>query len=124
MFPRRDFAVVAEALQAAQAAGAGCVVTTRLVTVANAWWGVPAGRVVHITWVYLCRAPEWEAQLPEETRKRLSDPADEEFGRFPNYPIVSLRLTVPQARPRHPLSPMWDQLMRNWQITIEITIWK
>ena len=44
------------------------MVTTALVTVANAWWGVAGGVAVNLTWVYNSRATEWERLLPPELR--------------------------------------------------------
>ncbi len=46
VFPRADFARVVAALQDAGAAGGGAVATLEHVTVANSWWGIPAGQRV------------------------------------------------------------------------------
>lgn len=96
IFPSSDFPRVAVALQAAQAAGNGIVVTSRHQTVFNNWWGVHAGIDVNVTWVVLGRALNWEAQLPEETRKAVQpwgdgahDPSRTSklgpYRNFPNY---------------------------------------
>ena len=63
VFASDQFAPVMVALQAAQLRGAGAVATTPLVTVENAYFGIPAGIAVNVTWVYLSRATQWEAQL-------------------------------------------------------------
>lgn len=95
VFPSSDFPRVAVALQAAQAAGNGMIVTTRHQTVFNKWWGVRAGIDVNVTWVVLGRALNWEAQLPEETRKEIQpwgsgahDPSVvAKLGRYSNFPL-------------------------------------
>ena len=43
VFAKEDFAPLAVAMQDVMAAGSGCVVTVRLTTVENSWWGIPAG---------------------------------------------------------------------------------
>ena len=72
VFATADFAPMIRALQRAQAEGAGAVATVEHVTVANAWWGVPAGRKVRVTVVHLPR-PKVEAALPDDVRKALPD---------------------------------------------------
>lgn len=34
-------------------------------------WGVPAGLRVNVTWLYLGRTREWEAQLPADIREQV-----------------------------------------------------
>jgi hypothetical protein len=77
-FSQSDWVTVATGLQQAQEAGNGIVFTAKLITVENDWWGVPAGIESEITFVYLGRLKNWEAQLSEEMRSLLvpSDPAD------------------------------------------------
>ena len=89
---------VASALQDAAAAGAGAVVTMEHVTVANQWYGLPAGRVVTVTWVYLSAAPAWVDRLPEALQSRLRDPKDAELGpSFPHLGTLDLALSPTQV---------------------------
>lgn len=97
IFQSADFAEVATALQDAQAQGAGAIATTPLQTVANDWWGIKAGMQLNITWLYLSRAAEWEAALPQEVFAEAVNPSDPnctdptvlptkgEFKHFPHY---------------------------------------
>lgn len=95
-------------LQAAQRAGNGIIVTKKLTTVQNDWWGVPAGLEVEVTFVYLGRLASWEAQLSEEMRELLvpEGPDAEDlsktvesgpFRHFPHYPTSGGLLNAEQA---------------------------
>jgi hypothetical protein len=77
-FPTEDWVPVATALQAAQAEGNGIIHTVNLTTVDNSWWGIPAGFTTQVTFVYLGRLANWEAELSDEMRELLvpSDPED------------------------------------------------
>ena len=66
VFPSEDFAPLVVALQDAQAIGRGIIATTHHRTVANSYFGIAAGMDVHVTWVYLGRASQWEALLSDE----------------------------------------------------------
>jgi hypothetical protein len=98
---------VAQQLQAAQAKGSGVVVKTELTTVRNDWWGVKGGQKVTVLWVYLSRAPEWEARLPAEIRadvvpkKNPLDPSSTitsgPYKGFPHYSTSELKLDYGQA---------------------------
>ena len=102
VFAQADFAPVVAALQDAAAAGRGAVATVELETVANAWWGIPAGQRVTVTWCYLAAAPEWAAQLPPATAARLTDAKDAQFGpTFPHYGTMDLALAPPQVNLLH-----------------------
>jgi hypothetical protein len=73
-----------------------------LETVANAWWGIPAGQRVSVTWCYLAAAPEWAAQLPPATAARLVDSKDAQFGpTFPHFGTMDLALAPPQVNLLH-----------------------
>ena len=96
-FPTEDWVPVAQGLQAAQAEGNGIIYSVNLTTIENNWWGIPAGITSEITFVYLGRLKNWEAELSDEMRKLLvpSDPEDEAnlsvdisrgpFRHFPHY---------------------------------------
>lgn len=95
-------------LQAAQQAGNGIVVTKKLTTVENVWWGIPAGLEVEVTFVYLGRLAAWEAQLPEEMKPLLipagadaddlsKTVSDGPFRHFPHYPTSGGLLNAQQA---------------------------
>lgn len=102
VFAQADFAPVVAALQDAAAAGRGAVATVEMETVANAWWGIPAGQRVTVTWCYLAAAPEWAAQLPPATAARLADSKDSQFGpTFPHFGTMDLALAPPQVNLLH-----------------------
>jgi hypothetical protein len=105
VFARADFPRVVAALQDAAAAGAGAVATTELTTVANSWWGIPAGQRVTVTWCYLAAAPAWAERLPPALSARLRDPKDALFGTtFPHYGTMDLALAPAQVNLLHQLS--------------------
>ena len=92
----------------AQSTGNGAVATVSLTTVANEWWGVPAGHDVNVTIVYLSRSKLWEDLLPNETRGHVvptKDPDDPTktptsgpFENFPHYSTGSqLHVTAQQS---------------------------
>ena len=109
VFAQAEYLPLVRQLQAAQQAGGGVVVTTPLVTVANAHWAVPAGIEVNVTWVYLSRAGEWERRLPAEVRAKLQPAVDDpyadygetvkggEYAGFPHYSTGSLAFSPAAA---------------------------
>jgi len=111
VFAAADFVPLAQRLQAAQMAGGGVVVTSTHVTVANARWGLPAGIVANVTWVYLSRAGAWEKRLRPEVARLVVPPphrsptpldygetvATGEYRDFPNYPTDSLDFSPGKA---------------------------
>jgi len=95
MWSSSDWAQVAYELQLAQDDGNGIIITKKLTTVENQWWGIPAGITSEITFVYLGRLSKWESQLssdmkelfvPAENADDLSVDIDEgPFKGFPHY---------------------------------------
>jgi len=93
VFATSDYAKVITALQTAQQVGKGIFATLNLTTVQNDWWGIPAGQTYEITFSYLGRLPQWEAQLNKEVYK-LAVPSenaqdlsvDVDSGPFKNFP--------------------------------------
>jgi hypothetical protein len=93
VFAREDYGRVVSALQVAQKDGHGMVVTVNLVTIENAWWGIPAGLNITLTVSYLGRLQAWESQLsnemktllvPQENADDLS--VDVDHGPYRNFP--------------------------------------
>ena len=104
VFPLSDLARVGVALQDAAAGGTGAVVTLRHVTVKNAWFGIPAGLEVTVTWCYLHACPAWAAALPPDVAARLADANDTELGPlFPHFGTLDLSLTPTQVNLLHSL---------------------
>ena len=102
IFPESDFPILANRLQQAQTEGNGIVVSMDHVTIANEYYGIPAGVEMTVTWVYLGRLSAWEAQLSEEMQ-RLVVPGDHaedlghtkddgEFKQFPNYATTAAEM--------------------------------
>lgn len=97
VFAKEDYAGVIKGLQAAQDKGHGIVHTATLTTVANAWWGIPAGFSAQVTFVYLGRLRAWESLLSPELKALLvpgdaeaeadlsSDVSSGPFRKFPHY---------------------------------------
>ena len=64
-----------------------------LVTVANPWFHVQAGRSVTVLWVYLERVHAWYEQLAPEVRDLLG-PFDHMLNNFPHYGTLDTELTA------------------------------
>jgi len=100
VFRADEWVSFAQALQTAQAAGNGVVVSLTHTTAHNPHYGVVGGRSVKVLWVYLAsRVFNWEAQLPAQMQELLvpdEDPDNQaafpqtgEFKDFPGY-VTSL----------------------------------
>ena len=63
IFPAEEWVALAEQLQRAQARGEGIIARTSIATVANEYYGIPAGLQVDVAWVYLGRLSKWEQML-------------------------------------------------------------
>ena len=107
VFLESEFPVLHRTLQEAKQNG-GVVATTMTHRVQeNSWWGVSGGWDVQVCWVYNERVPEWEAQLPLETRRclqgGLSTAESGPLHNFPHYrtqgqnPGALIRLTPTQV---------------------------
>ena len=107
VFPADDWVPLALALQDAQQRGSGIITTTQHTTVSNEFYGIPAGRNVQITWVYLGRLSQWEGKLSADM-KRLVVPPDTSddlgsliqsgpFMDFPNYKTSFANINFEQA---------------------------
>ena len=94
VFAKSDYNNVIKAMQASQAKGTGIIATVDLVTIENAWWGIPAGRKVQVTFVYLGRLSAWESKLSADMQSRViptdGNPSDLsntiDSGDFKHYP--------------------------------------
>jgi hypothetical protein len=63
-----------------------------LITVANPWFNVQAGRSVTVFWVYLERVHAWYQQLSPEVQTILG-PFDHMLNSFPHYSTLDTELT-------------------------------
>ena len=107
VFSKDDFAPVISGLQKAQLEGRGIIATFNLTTVENAWWGIPAGLNVEVTFSYLGRLRQWESKLsaqmyplfvPAENADDLSkDITEGPYKKFPHYPTVGGDINYPRA---------------------------
>jgi len=84
-----------QALQAANATGNGAVANVTVTTVANEIYGVEAGRVVDLTFVYLDLPEKWLASLPAETAN--ASLTSKEFRGFPRYSTFFYLALTPSA---------------------------
>jgi hypothetical protein len=80
------------------ASGSGTYQTTPmyaqpLITVANPWFNVHAGRSVTVLWVYLERVHAWYQQLSPEVQHMLG-PFDHMLNDFPHYSTFDTELTA------------------------------
>jgi hypothetical protein len=64
-----------------------------LITVANPWFNVQAGRSVTVLWVYLERVQAWYHQLSPEVQTILG-PFDHMLNNFPHYSTFDTELTA------------------------------
>ena len=64
-----------------------------LITVANPWFNVQAGRSVTVLWVYLERVQAWYQQLSPEVQHMLG-PFDHMLNNFPHYGTLDTELTA------------------------------
>ena len=82
------------ALQAANATGGGAVASVNVTTVANELFGIEAGRVVDLTFVYLDLPRKWVDALPDETKAAIAD----DMPSFPQFPTIThLDLSVAEV---------------------------
>lgn len=89
---------VVQNLQKAQEEGKGIFYKTKLTTIENTWWGVPAGIEVEVLFAILGRLSKWESSLPENMKSYFipSENADDlsvtvssgPFRHFPHYPTI------------------------------------
>lgn len=108
VFPQEEYSNLIHKLQSAQAEGKGLIARMNLVTIANEWWGIPAGFEVDVTFVYLGRLSVWEKMLPADMQSRviptdgnpddLSNTIDSgEFKHFPHYQTAGGLLSYAQS---------------------------
>lgn len=109
VFAASDYVKLVHELQAAKRRGDAVMAVTPLTTVANEWWGVPAGQRVRVCWMYLDRCAKWEARLDETVRGKIERGNHHHlfagpFKRFPHYntlseiPLRLIELTDAQVR--------------------------
>jgi hypothetical protein len=72
------------------------VFTQQLVTVANDWFGIPAGRSVTMLWMYLGMAQNWRSEITSE-RVRLSLDKEMLLHKFPHYSTLKTELSPTQV---------------------------
>ena len=95
VFSYDEWVPLAKAMQEKQAEGRGIVVSTQHTTVSNTKYGISAGRVVNVVWVYLGRSSLWESQLSQDMQDLVIPENDPEnlantrengpFKKFPHY---------------------------------------
>lgn len=72
------------------------VFTQQLVTVANYWFGIPAGRSVTMLWMYLGMAQNWRNEITAE-RVKLSLDEEMLLHKFPHYSTLKTELSPTQV---------------------------
>ena len=91
------------------------VFTQPLVTVANDWFGIPAGRSVTVLWMYLGMAQNWRAEIKDE-RVRLSLDKEMLLHKFPHYSTLKTELSPTQVNFLANLTA-WTMLQNSAAIT-------
>jgi hypothetical protein len=107
VFRSDEWVSLAQELQRVQAEGRGIVVSTTHTTVANAKYGIEAGRKVDVVWVYLGRSSVWESQLSAEMKDLVIPESDADnlaqlrrwgpFDGFPHYTTTVASINVERA---------------------------
>jgi Lysophospholipase catalytic domain len=86
VFATEDFQTLQDGLWQANGSGAHTAYpffVQNLTTVANSWFGVPAGKQVTVVWMYLDVSNDWKKELKEDVRLLLD--LDPDLHRFPNF---------------------------------------
>mmetsp|Transcript_111 Transcript_111/g.186 ORF Transcript_111/g.186 Transcript_111/m.186 type:complete len:583 (-) Transcript_111:1474-3222(-) len=95
VFAEEEWLPLIQALQDAQQLGRGIIARREHTTIANEYFGIPAGQRVAVVWVYLGRLGAWEAALTPEMQALVVPHAQADnyahlresgpFEKFPNY---------------------------------------
>ncbi|MDN3202977.1 hypothetical protein [Algoriphagus sediminis] len=88
VFHKRDFNPVYQKLAKAKEEGKTVMARTKLMTIANDWWGIPDRQKVEILWVYNDRVPDWENQLCDDLKNEISKGEKGRFRDFPHYKLL------------------------------------
>jgi hypothetical protein len=99
IFPSSAFADLQQGLWKASGSGkhAGAAIyEQQLTTLANPWFGVPAGQQVKVLWVYLNYASNWYQSITDVLVKGAVD-LDVTLFHFPNYSTLKTDLTSLQV---------------------------
>jgi hypothetical protein len=97
VFPSAQFAAVRQGLWEASGGGSyrtAPIFAQPLTTVANAWFGVAAGKHVTVLWVYLEHAADWYDRLG--IAEKLEVDAQTVLAGFPHYATLNTELTPTQ----------------------------
>jgi hypothetical protein len=100
VFPQSAFAELQQGLWAANGHGMSTGVSTftqTLTTVANDWFGVPAGKQVTVVWVYLQYAKPWHDAITDEFVKLAVD-AEVSIAHFPHFNTLLTQLLPMQVQ--------------------------
>lgn len=107
IFRTSEWVPLAQQLQAAQEKGQGIMASVQHVTVDNEYFGIEAGYMVNVTWMYLGRVRGWENQLSPEMKNLVlpinnSDDLghnreDGPFKDFPNYATTAAEMNPQRA---------------------------
>lgn len=76
VYSKEDYVTVIQGLQDAQAKGNGIIFRKQMTTIENQWWGIPAGIVSDVTFVYLGRLSGWESLLSSDMASLLVPEGD------------------------------------------------
>ncbi len=88
VFSKEDFNPVYQALAKAKEAGETVMTRSSLTTVANDWWGIPAGQKVEVLWVYNEQVSKWEDQLSDDLKEEIAKGKKGMFPYFPHYDLM------------------------------------
>ena len=88
VFPQEDFAAVFNEMKKAKVRGETVMAYYQGRTVANDWWGIPAGQPFEILFVYNDEVAKWEDMLNDEVKAELDQCSSGEIQNFPHYPTM------------------------------------
>ncbi|HYI08467.1 MAG TPA: hypothetical protein VEK57_05325 [Thermoanaerobaculia bacterium] len=106
VFPTADYAAVIQALQALKKQGQPMVFHKTHVLQKNTYWGLAAGGIVDVMYVYLDEVQTWRAQLTDHALRTELDLRDlGMFPHFPNYHTIDENI-IPT--PGEKIIPPWN----------------
>lgn len=100
VFPKDSFKVFVQQLIDAKNSGNTVMSKITMPTIANPWWGIPAGKEIETLWIYNDKVKNWEKDLEWEIKAEIDLGIVGEFRDFPNYRTAMENLGLVQLTNR------------------------